>query len=191
MTHSIISLGQSAALSALLLRANCQLDTLPITPLYGAYSVNRCVRAYRERASAAYARTQQNAHILLYRGSYSPTAGSKVGLHKGFDAHKAPDTPPGRVGDVVGGFQIIPALVGNQGITEPSCLDRIQAVLLAPHLVDLIQLFRAGTGIRLQADVALGFEEIEHVVVVPLHQLPVALGTFTLGELKTVLHQLL
>ena len=106
MTHSIISLGQSAALSALLLRANCQLDTLPITPLYGAYSVNRCVRAYRERASAAYARTQQNAHILLYRGSYSPTAGSKVGLHKGFNADKAPDTPPGRVDDVVGGFQI-------------------------------------------------------------------------------------
>ena len=38
------------------------------SPLYGAFSVNRCVRAYRERASAAYARTQQNAQILLYRG---------------------------------------------------------------------------------------------------------------------------
>ena len=74
----------------------------------------------------------------------------EVGLHKGFNADKAPDTPPGRVDDVVGGFQIIPALVGDQRIAEPSCLDRIQAVLLAPHLVDLIQLFRAGAGIRLQ-----------------------------------------
>ena len=136
-----------------------------------------------------YARTQQNTQILLYRGSYSPTVGSKVGLHKGFDAHKAPDTPPGRVDDVIGGFQIIPALVGNQGITEPSGLDGVQAVLLAPHFVDLIQLFRAGAGIRLQANVTLGFEEIEHIVVVPLHQFPVALGTVTLGELKAILHQ--
>ena len=38
------------------------------SPLYGAFSVNRCVRAYREKASAAYARTQQNAKVLLYRG---------------------------------------------------------------------------------------------------------------------------
>ena len=30
-----------------LILANCQPDTLP-TPLYGAFSVNRCVRAYRE-----------------------------------------------------------------------------------------------------------------------------------------------
>ena len=83
----------------------------------------------------------------------------------------------------------IPALVGDQRIAEPSCLDRVQAVLLAPHLVDRIQLFRAGAGIRLQADVALGFEEIERIVVVPLYQFPVVLGTVTLGELKAVLHQ--
>ena len=59
--------------------------------LYGAFSVNRCVRAYREKASAAYARTQQNAQILLYRGSCPPTVGRKVRLHKGFNADKAPD----------------------------------------------------------------------------------------------------
>ena len=85
-----------------LILANCQPDTSP-TPLYGAFWVNRCVRAYRE---SRLLRTQQNTQILLYRGSYSPTVGSKVGLHKGFNAHKAPDTPPGRVDDVVGGFQI-------------------------------------------------------------------------------------
>ena len=151
-----------------------------------------CVRS---RRLSLYARTQRKTENEPYRGikngSCPPAIGGEVGLHKGFDAHKAPDTPPGCVDDVVGGFQIIPALVGNQCIAEPSCLDRIQAVLLALHPVDLIQLFRAGAGIRLQADVALGFEEIEHIVVVPLHQLPVALGTFTLGELKTVLHQLL
>ena len=146
------------------------------SPLYGAFSVNRCVRAYREKASAAYARTQQNTRILLLWGSCPPAVWRKVGLHKGFDAHKAPDTPPGRVNDIVGVFQIVPALVGNQGIAEPSGLNSVQAVLLTPHLVDLVQLFGAGTGIRLQADVPLGFEEIEHIVVVPLHQFPVALG---------------
>ena len=99
--------------------------TLCQHPLYGAFSVDRCVRAYRERASAAYARTQQNAQILLYRGSCPPAIGGEVGLHKGFDAHKAPDTPPGRIDDVVGGFQIIPALVGDQRIAESSGLDRI------------------------------------------------------------------
>ena len=103
-------------------------------------------------------------------GSRPPAIGGEVRLHKGFDTEKAPDTSPGRVDDVVGGFQIIPALVGDQRIAEPSGLDRIQAVLLTPHPVDLIQLFRAGAGICLQADVALGFEEIEHIVVVPLHQ---------------------
>ena len=89
-------------------------------------------------------------------------------MYKGLNAHKAPDAPPGRINDVVGGFQIIPALAGDQRIAEPAGLDGVQAVLLAPHLVDLIQLFRAGAGIRLQADVALGFEEIKHIVVVPL-----------------------
>ena len=132
-------------------------------------SLRTCVQ---RKPTAAYARTQQNTQILLYRGSYSPTVGSKVGLHKGFDAHKAPDTPPGRVDDIVGGFQIVPALVGDQRIAEPSCLDRIQAVLLAPHLVDLIQLFRAGTGIRLQADVALEQSWTNPNYFLPIHRQP-------------------
>ena len=112
-------------------------------------SLRTCVQ---RKPTAAYARTQQNTQILLYRGSYSPTVGSKVGLHKGFNADKAPDTPPGRVDDVVGGFQIVPVLVGDQRIAESSGLDRVQAVLLAPHLVDLIQFFRAGAGILLQIE---------------------------------------
>ena len=112
-------------------------------------SLRTCVQ---RKPTAAYARTQQNTQILLYRGSYSPTVGSKVGLHKGFNADKAPDTPPGRVDDVVGGFQIVPVLVGDQRIAESSGLDRVQTVLLAPHLVDLIQFFRAGAGILLQIE---------------------------------------
>ena len=124
---------------------------------------------------AAYVRTEKaDCQVRTYAakrpysplwGSCPPAIGGEVGLHKGLDAHKAPDTPPGRVDDVVGGFQIIPALVGDQRIAEPSGLDRIQAVLLTPHPVDLIQLFRAGAGIRLQIEPC----QRELVVARPLH----------------------
>ena len=108
-----------------LILANCQPDTLPITPLYGVYSVNRCVRAYREKASAVYARTQQNAHILLYGGSCPPAIGGEVGLHKGFDADKTSDTPPGRVDDVVGRFQItsLYSATGKSTSCRSPCMD--------------------------------------------------------------------
>ena len=87
----------------------------------------------------------------LYRSP--PAIGGEVGLHKDFNSDKAPDTPPGRIDDVAGGFQIVPTLVGDQRIAEPSGLDCVQAVLLAQHPVDLIQLFRAGAGIRLPVNV--------------------------------------
>ena len=82
-----------------------------------------------------------------------PAIGGEVGLHKDFNSDKAPDTPPGRIDDVADGFQIVPTLVGDQRIAEPSGLDCVQAVLLAQHPVDLIQLFRAGAGIHLPVNV--------------------------------------
>ena len=117
----------------------------------------------RFRLIAAYVRTEKRhlprTHVRsktpkfsFIGGLYPPDIGGKVRLHKGFNADKAPDTPPGRIDDVVGGFQIVSALVGDQRIAESSGLDRIQAVLLAPHPVDLIQLFRAGAGILLQIE---------------------------------------
>ena len=86
-----------------------------------------CVRAYATGGFSLYARTQRKdrkTHHIggIKSGSCPPAIGGEVGLHKGFDAHKAPDTPPGRVDDVVGRFQIIPALVGDQGIAEPRAL---------------------------------------------------------------------
>ena len=83
------------------------------------------IHKVRFRSIAAYAHTQQNTQILLLWGSCPPAVWRKVGLHKGFDAHKAPDTPPGRVDDIVGVFQIVPALVGDQGIAESTGLDRL------------------------------------------------------------------
>lgn len=65
MTHSIISLGQRAALSALLLRANCQPDTLPIPPIRENLGVllRTCVRS---RWLSLYAHTQRKTENAPY-----------------------------------------------------------------------------------------------------------------------------
>ena len=77
----------------------------------------------KQRLGAAYARTQQNAQILLLYGSCPPAVWRKVRLDKGFYTHKAPDTPPGSVDDIIGVFQIVPALVSDQGMFVPNSLD--------------------------------------------------------------------
>ena len=65
MTHSIISLGQRAALSALLLRANCQPDTFPIPPIRENLGVllRTCVRS---RWLSLYAHTQRKTGNAPY-----------------------------------------------------------------------------------------------------------------------------
>ena len=69
-----------------------------------------CVRAYATGGFlCTHVRSERpKTHHIggIKSGSCPPAIESKVGLHKGFDAHKAPDTPPGRIDDVVGGFQI-------------------------------------------------------------------------------------
>ena len=71
-------------------------------------------------------------------GSCPPAVWRKVRLHKGFDAHKAPDTPPGRIDDIVGVLQIVPALVGDQGIAEPTGLDSLKNPFLIHAGVKLL-----------------------------------------------------
>ena len=127
----IISLGQRAALSALLLRANCQPDTLPIPPIRENLGVllRTCVRS---RWLSMYAHTQRKTENAPYRGIKSrpcpPAIGGEVGLHKGFDAHKALDTPPGRIDDVVGGFQI----TSLYSVTEESTFSRSPCMAFLP-----------------------------------------------------------
>ena len=111
-----------------LILANCQDDTLPTPPIKENLSVflRTCVHSRRR---SLYARTQRKTENVPYRGiksgSCPPAVWGKVRLHKGLDAHKSPDPPPGRIDDVVGGFQIVPALVGDQGIAEPTGLDGV------------------------------------------------------------------
>ena len=66
-------------------------------------SGNKTVVEEKDPITPQIAPTYITPGILLLWGSYPPTVGSKVGLNKGFDTDKAPDTPSGRVDDVVGG----------------------------------------------------------------------------------------
>ena len=51
------------------------------------------------------------------------------------------------------------------------------------------KLLGADGRIRFQPDIALGFQKIEHIVVVPLDGLPIFSGPLALGELEVVGHQ--
>ena len=63
----------------------------PIKENFGVL-LRTCVR---NRRLSLYARTQRKTENAPYRGiksgSCPPAIGGEVGLHKGFDAHKAPD----------------------------------------------------------------------------------------------------
>ena len=80
------------------------------------------------------------------RDRYIPLCGFSLGeqlvcggeMHKSFDADKAPDPPSGRIDDIVGVLQIVPALVGNQGIAEPTGLDSLKNPFLIHAGVKLL-----------------------------------------------------
>ena len=104
---------------------------------------------------AAYVRTEKaDCQVRTYAakrpysplwGSCPPAIGGEVGLHKGLDAHKAPDTPPGRVDDVVGGFQI----TSLYSVTEKStsCRSLCMAFLPPSGGVFRLALARSSPGI--------------------------------------------
>ena len=153
----IISLGQRAALSALLLRANCQPDTLPIPPIRENLGVllRTCVRS---RWLSLYAHTQRKTGNAPYRGIKSrpcpPAIGGEVGLHKGFDAHKALDTPPGRIDDVVGGFQI----TSLYSVTEESTFSRSPCMAFLPPSGGVFRLSLAGSSPGIPCRRSCGFQ---------------------------------
>jgi len=99
---------------------------------------------------AAYVRTEKaDCRVRTYaaKRQYSPLWGScppaiegEVGLHKGFDAHKAPDTPPGRIDDVVGGFQI----TSHYSVTEKSTSCRSPCMAFLPPSGGVFRLSHLG-----------------------------------------------
>ena len=140
-----------------LILANCQPDTSP-TPLYGAFLVNRYVRAYREsRLPRTHVRSKTPKFSFIggiKNGSCPPAIGGEVGLHKGFDAHKAPDTPPGRVDDVVGGFQI----TSLYSVTEKSTSCRSLCMDFLPPSGGVFRLSFSGSSPGIPCRRSCGFQ---------------------------------
>lgn len=110
-------------------------------------------------------------------------------MHQRLNPEKAPYPATGGVGHIVAVFEMVLALDGDYRIAETTGLHCGQVVFGTINLVHLVQLLGADGRIGFQPDIALGFQKVEHIVVVPLDCLPVLSGALALGELKVVRHQ--
>ena len=118
----------------------------------------------RFRSIAAYVRTEKaDCCVRTYAakhpnsplwGSCPPAIGGEVGLHKGLDAHKAPDTPPGRVDDVVGGFQI----TSLYSVTEKSTSCRSLCMDFLPPSGGVFRLSFSGSSPGIPCRRSCGFQ---------------------------------
>ena len=75
-----------------------------------------------------------------------------------FHSHESPHSPTGRVGDIVAMLQIESPGIGNQSIAEAAGFQRCKRVFLAPHPIDLIEVFGADGSIRSQSDIKYNVE---------------------------------
>ena len=113
---------------------------------------------------AAYVRTEKaDCRVRTYAakrpysplwGSCPPAIGGEVGLHKGLDAHKAPETPPGRVDDVVGGFQI----TSLYSVTEKSTSCRSLCMDFLPPSGGVFRLSFSGSSPGIPCRRSCGFQ---------------------------------
>ena len=110
-------------------------------------------------------------------------------MHQRLNPEKAPYPATGGVGHIVAVFEIVPVLAGYYGVAEAAGLHCGQVVFGTINLVHLVQLLGADGRIGFQPDIALGFQKVKHIVVVPLDCLPVLSGALALGKLEVVRHQ--
>ena len=91
------------------------------------------------------------------------------------NAHKSPHPLTAGM-DIVGGLHVVKAFVLRQFGAEPVCRHGFLRVVLAPALIRLIQCFGAGLTVRLEADVALGLQKLDHIVAAALDRLHIFSG---------------
>ena len=104
------------------------------------------------------------------------------------NAHKATH-PLAADMDIVGGLHIVKAFVLRQFGAEPVCRHGLLRIVLAPALICLIQCFGTGFTVGLEADVALGLQELDHIVAAALDRLHVLSGLAGNAELIVVPNQ--
>ena len=92
----------------------------------------------------------------------------RAGVDKRLDAYKtAHPAATGQV-DVVGCFKVIAAVILAQFCTETDSRYAVVGVVLAPQFVDFIEIFGTDGVVRLEAEIALGFHEVDDVVAAAL-----------------------
>ena len=113
----------------------------------------------------------------------------RTGVDKRFDADKTPH--PATIGqvDVVGGFKVVAAVILAQFGAETDGRYAVAGVVLAPLLINVVELLGTDGVVRLEAEVALGFHEVDDIVAAALDGVHVGGGSFADREAEIVLHQ--
>ena len=113
----------------------------------------------------------------------------RAGVYKRLDAHEtAHPAATGQV-DVVGGFEVVAAVILAQLCTETNRRHAVTGVVLAPLLINVVELLGADGVVRLEAEIALGFHEVDDIVAAALDGVHIGGGTFADREAEIVLHQ--
>ena len=110
-------------------------------------------------------------------------------VDKRFDAYKTPHPAATGQIDVVGGFKVIAAVVLSQFCAETDGRYAVAGVVLAPLLVNVVELLGTDGVVRLEAEVALGLHEVDDIVAAALDGVHVGRGSFADREAEIVLHQ--
>ena len=113
----------------------------------------------------------------------------RAGVDKRFDAYKTPHPAATGQVDVVGGFKVIAAVILAQLCAETDGRYAVAGVVLAPLFINVVELFGTDGVVRLEAEVALRFHEVDDIVAAALDGVHVGDGSFADREAEVVLHQ--
>ena len=114
----------------------------------------------------------------------------RAGVYKRLDACKtAHPAATGQI-DVVGCFKVVTAVILAQFCAETDCRYAVTGVVLAALLVNFVELLGADGVVRLEAEVALGFHEVDDIVAAAFDGVHVGGGSFADREAEIVLYLL-
>ena len=113
----------------------------------------------------------------------------RAGVDKRFDADKTPHPAATGQIDVVGGFKVIAAVILAQFCAETDGRHAVTGIVLAPLLVNVVELLGADGVVRLEAEIALGLHEVDDIVAAALDGVHVGSGSFADRETEIVLYQ--
>ena len=113
----------------------------------------------------------------------------RAGVDKRLDAYKTPHPAATGQIDVVGGFKVVAAVILAQLCAETNRRYAVAGVVLAPLLINVVELLGTDGVVRLETEVALGLHKVDDIVAAALDGVHVGGGSFADREAEVVLHQ--